>query len=57
MLLFEISAFGKSFALTRLLIDIPGIIVIAYILSVFMSKDEIKESIEMQKSYNVRINY
>jgi len=43
MLLFEISALGKSFALTRLLIDIPGIIIIAYILSAFTSKDEIKE--------------
>lgn len=43
MLLFEISALGKSFAITRLLIDIPGIIIIAYILSAFVSKDEIKE--------------
>jgi uncharacterized membrane protein YraQ (UPF0718 family) len=43
MLLFEISALGKSFALTRLLIDIPGIIIIAYILSAFVSKDELKE--------------
>jgi uncharacterized membrane protein YraQ (UPF0718 family) len=43
MLLFEISALGKTFALTRLLIDIPGIIIIAYILSAFISKDEIKK--------------
>jgi uncharacterized membrane protein YraQ (UPF0718 family) len=43
MLLFEISALGKSFALTRLLIDIPGIIIIAYVLSAFISKDELKE--------------
>ena len=43
MLLFEISALGKTFALTRLLIDIPGIIIIAYILAAFISKDEIKK--------------
>ncbi|PRR80451.1 permease [Clostridium vincentii] len=43
MLLFEISALGKTFALTRLAIDIPGIIIIAYILAAFTSKDEIKK--------------
>jgi len=42
MFIFEISSLGKSFAITRLLIDIPGIIIIAYILAVFVSKDEIK---------------
>jgi len=42
MLLFEISALGKTFALTRLAIDIPGIIIIAYILAAFISKDEVK---------------
>lgn len=43
MFIFEMSSLGKSFAITRLLIDIPGIIIIAYILSAFVSKDEIKE--------------
>ena len=43
MLLFEISALGSKFALTRLLIDIPGIIIIAYLLEKFISKDEIKK--------------
>jgi len=42
MFIFEISSLGKSFAITRLLIDIPAIIIIAYILAVFVSKDEIK---------------
>ena len=37
------SSLGKSFAITRLLIDIPGIIIIAYILAAFVSKDEIKK--------------
>lgn len=42
MLLFEMSALGQTFAITRLLVDIPGIIIIAYLLSAFVSKDEIK---------------
>lgn len=43
MLLFEIAALGTKFAITRLLIDIPGIIVIAWILSKLLSKQEIRE--------------
>ncbi|WFD09344.1 permease [Tepidibacter hydrothermalis] len=43
MFLFEMSALGVKFAVTRLLIDIPGIIIIAYILLLFVSKKEIKE--------------
>lgn len=43
MFIFEISALGKYFAITRLLVDIPGIIIIAYLLSAFISKDEIKK--------------
>lgn len=43
MFIFEMSSLGKTFAITRLLIDIPGIIIIAYILSAFVSKDEIKK--------------
>jgi uncharacterized membrane protein YdjX (TVP38/TMEM64 family) len=41
MLLFEISALGSKFAIIRLLIDIPGMIIIAYLLSAFVSKDEV----------------
>lgn len=43
MFLFEISALGTKFAVTRLLVDIPGIIIIAYILPLLISKEEIKE--------------
>jgi uncharacterized membrane protein YraQ (UPF0718 family) len=43
MFLFEMSALGAKFAVTRLLVDIPGIIIIAYILSHLMQKEEIKE--------------
>lgn len=40
MLLFEMASLGSRFALTRLLIDIPGIIIIAVILSRLVSKTE-----------------
>ena len=41
MFLFEMAALGNKFAITRLLIDIPGIIIIAFILSKLNSKKEI----------------
>lgn len=41
MLLFEIASLGQKFAITRLLIDIPGIIIMAVILSSILSKEEI----------------
>ncbi len=40
MFLFEMSALGIPFALTRLLIDIPGIILIAFFLSAVISKED-----------------
>lgn len=43
MFLFELSALGASFAITRLLVDIPGIILIAYVLSMMLSKKEVEE--------------
>lgn len=43
MFLFEIASLGMKFALTRLLVDIPGIIIIAYVLSKFFSQEEIKK--------------
>jgi uncharacterized membrane protein YraQ (UPF0718 family) len=43
MFLFELSSLGAAFAVTRLLVDIPGIIIIAYLLSKIISKDEIKK--------------
>jgi len=41
MLLFEISALGLRFALLRLAIFLPGIIIIAYAIYLFLSKKEI----------------
>lgn len=46
MLLFEIASMGSKFALTRLLINIPGILLIAYIVNKSLSENEIKEIYE-----------
>jgi len=43
MFLFEMASLGTRFAVTRLLIDIPGIIIIAFILSKLISKKEIDD--------------
>lgn len=40
MFLFEMSSLGVKFALTRLMIDIPGIIIIGFVLSKLISKEE-----------------
>lgn len=40
MLLFEMSALGTTFAVTRLLIDIPGILIIAYLLEAILSNEK-----------------
>lgn len=50
MLLFEAAALGNRFAITRLLIDIPGIILIAYVLSSFVSKEEIDKIVKNVKN-------
>ncbi|MBP1755622.1 MAG: hypothetical protein H6Q59_2020, partial [Firmicutes bacterium] len=41
MFLFEMAALGSRFAIARLLIDIPGIIIIAFLLSKLVSKKEV----------------
>jgi uncharacterized membrane protein YraQ (UPF0718 family) len=46
MILFEIASLGTTFALTRLLIDIPGIILIAMILSKLVSREEVSSIYE-----------
>lgn len=47
MLLFEISSLGRTFALTRLAINIPGIIIMAFLLDKFVASKE-KEKIYKQ---------
>lgn len=46
MFLFEMAALGAKFAFTRLLIDIPGIIIIAFILAKLLSRQEIDKIYE-----------
>jgi uncharacterized membrane protein YraQ (UPF0718 family) len=40
MLLFEFSTLGPKFALTRLLIDIPGIVILAFLVTKLISKED-----------------
>jgi len=42
MILFEFSALGVPFGLTRLLVDIPGILIIAYLLQALVGKQKIE---------------
>jgi len=41
MFLFEVASLGQKFAITRLLIDIPGIIIIAFLINAMLNKSEI----------------
>jgi len=50
LVLFEASTLGPKFALTRLLIDIPGIIIIAFILSKIMRRNEVQKIYENAES-------
>lgn len=50
MFLFELSSLGAKFAVTRLLVDIPGIIVIAYILCSLVDGEEVKRIYENAES-------
>ncbi|MEA5084135.1 MAG: permease [Lachnospiraceae bacterium] len=50
MFLFEMAALGNKFAVARLLIDIPGIIIIALILSRMVSEKEIEEIYDKVKT-------
>lgn len=46
MFLFELSSLGTKFAVTRLFVDIPGIILIAYILCSQVDREEVKRIYE-----------
>jgi uncharacterized membrane protein YraQ (UPF0718 family) len=50
MLLFEFSALGVPFSLTRLLVNLPGIIIIALLLEKIMPKEEIASIYERAKT-------
>lgn len=49
MFLFEMAALGNRFAVARLLIDIPGIIIIAFLISKMVSKSEVEAIYEKAK--------
>jgi len=49
MFLFEISALGAKFAVTRMLVDIPGIILIGYFLNKIVSEKEKEQLYEVVK--------
>ncbi len=42
MILFEVAALGGKFALTRLMVNIPGIIIIAFIIAKLIPENEVK---------------
>jgi len=46
MFLFEMGSLGGKFALTRLLVDLPGIIIIAYLIRMMVSKEEVEKLYE-----------
>lgn len=50
MFLFEMAALGNKFAISRLLINIPGIIILAFILSKMVSKKEVETLYQNAKS-------
>ena len=43
MLLFEMTSLGTKFAMTRLAVNIPGILLIAYIVNRMLSEEEVEE--------------
>jgi len=52
MVLFEATSLGLTFALTRLLVDIPGIIIIAYVISLFVSKEEVETMVRNAEHFD-----
>lgn len=50
MFLFELSALGSKFALTRLIVNIPGILIISYLLNYIISQDEKQKMYELANS-------
>lgn len=51
MLLFELAALGPKFALTRLAVDIPGIILIAFILAKLIPKKDVEKLYENAENF------
>lgn len=49
MILFEVASMGSKFALTRFLVNIPGILFIAYVVNKSLSKKDIEDIYEKSK--------
>lgn len=52
MLMFESASLGLKFSLTRLIIDIPGILIIAALLSALLSKKEVERIYQNAENMN-----
>ncbi|MBN2559203.1 MAG: permease [Clostridia bacterium] len=52
MFLFEVASLGAKFAVTRLLVDIPGIIIIALLLAALIPKDKVRQLYENAEKMN-----
>lgn len=52
-LLFEVSSLGLSFAITRLIVNVPGIILIAYVLTKVIPKSEVEVIYKNAESLNM----
>jgi uncharacterized membrane protein YraQ (UPF0718 family) len=52
MFLFEVASLGVNFAVTRLLIDIPGILLIAFLLSKTVTRQEIAQIYEKAQNFD-----
>lgn len=51
MFLFEIASLGSKFAFTRLAINIPGILIIAYIVKALLKEEDIEEMYEAANKF------
>lgn len=54
MLLFEAASLGTAFALTRLLVDIPGIMLLAWLLTRLMKPEEVEELYRRAEDHSVK---
>ena len=52
-LLFEISALGLKFTLVRLVIDIPGVLIMSYFVSALMPENELKKIYNKNKGVSL----
>lgn len=51
MILFELASMGTKFALTRFIVNIPGILLIAYLVNKSLSKEEVESLYEMVEEH------